>query len=1741
MTVAAVFAALFLAALAFYVRFPQPAERQHRAPFKADYTEDALLARLTPDGLDAQMAAIDKAGAPADVRQIGRLSGSPGFANTEKLILETFAEAGLSVTCQEFRVVVPVTDYCEVLGEDGKPLPDVQLFPFQPCGLTPTVLPESGLCGNLILAESTELKYLAGQEPSNSIVLTYLDSCGGWPALASVGVKAVIVMEDEESKKLRANPDARGAWENLFNANEVAYPRFFARGPLGRYAGQRLTLRCKVTWQERCVRNLVGLLRGAGQADEALVLTAFYDSTSVVPDLAPGAESAVSLAAFLQYVKALTPYQGKLKRDVLFVATAGHFQSLAGVSRLMESIGHYGVGEQPAQRFERDRQEAIQKLGYASMAQNLLKDGTFQAETHPGAVRSRWMQHDGAFRKWFEKRLLATLGEINLEFKEAVLTARLSYLRAGSPVFRDGFEARYANDAERADAANSHPLLRIFLKAQALDNRSGNLMALPLWELVSRAEFTQWRVRERLLRQMTALVAYHSQELREIDGRIAMRDLFARYARTLTLNLELSSGGHRVARDLSVQCGSVGRGSVLEPQSSELARAIQEHVPEKDRKPEFEVVSWGEKDSLGSPTRVNIHNTDFVRLESMVWALFGRMGFSVLNYNFLPPRLTTPEDTFAELVCDGVKPQIPVLGKTLLAVAAGRIPFRAIDPDSRKQLISLHGSVFGMAGTGAVYPTHPMAAQTFVRAYPGAGRLVQSDIQATGIRLYPVLKTNPYGEYHWTYVVNFNNRGWGSPFSVDAARFDDHGAICYYKNASAGLQSVYKNQDLSAREVLAHDLAKSRSVNVALFRSHHLEFFDQSNPKTMKGFRRVVYLTRAGLNNPAAARFDSQTAFVEPAATFYFGLVDSASDNDQLETFRAFLTNVDPNEAIKPGEPEIYGRGYLAADYTQITYPQIDAAESMLRTNEKRLRLQKQYGMADALMLDFHKRGREWLEIARQKCVAHDPLAAVLAAGKSLSYAINNHPVIRLKVSHAVIGILWYLFLLVPFVFFFEKLLFGFTDIRQQLLASGFIFLVVFGMLRLFHPAFAMVRSSIMILIGFIMLLLTLLVAFMVGGKFQQNIRDLRRKEGQVEGADINRGGVVGTALMLGLNNMRRRKVRTGLTCVTLVLITFVMICFTSVSSDLVNDEYATGRSPWNGLFLRNRNYMPLTDAEIAAMRQSYGQQFPVRVHSWLTGSLWDNNLQNAEIVIDREFTIGDQKVQKRATVSASVQTEWNEPQFSGLDRKLTPGQRWFPRPPATRAERLEAVGKGLTQKLYVVIPDSAAKQLGIAPEELTNTNVVVTIRGDDYEVLGIFDSLALNAVVNPDGKSILPYDLNAVQTLGKNASGQSIVPEDTRPLTASQVIFVNRQPAPKGGEQTFIASCSVLFPKEKYQLQSGDPVRPAVGFKEQRRLVLDYLERSAAPAYYAISGVTYYGSRMRTRTLAGVLELLIPILIAALTVFNTMRGSVYERRDEIYVYNAVGIAPNHVFFMFMAEACVYAVVGAMLGYLLSQASGRVLMALHMTGGLNMNYSSIETIYASLAIVAAVLLSTILPARSAARLAAPAETREWKMPPVVDDTLSFNLPFTFTQHDRVAATSYFCRWLDAHGEGSAGPFFCGPPKAFLRRGAGATGAARLTPGIEATVWMKPYDLGVSHRMEITLPIDPETQEYVAQIRLTRLSGTLSAWERTTKVFLGILRKQFLNWRAATLEERAEMFGDARKLLLETPIQGQPHG
>jgi hypothetical protein len=440
-----------------------------------------------------------------------------------------------------------------------------------------------------------------------------------------------------------------------------------------------------------------------------------------------------------------------------------------------------------------------------------------------------------------------------------------------------------------------------------------------------------------------------------------------------------------------------------------------------------------------------------------------------------------------------------------------------------------------------------------------------------------------------------------------------------------------------------------------------------------------------------------------------------------------------------------------------------------------------------------------------------------------------------------------------------------------------------------------------------------------------------------------------------------------------------------------------------------------------------------------------------------------------------------------------------------------------------VLVPDNMATRLGIAPEEVDAAPVQIQINGLPFRVAAIFTADSLQSLTDVDGAGLLPFDIEKMAELVQTPRG--IVAETTDPhIPASEVIIAPLRDLGLGLEYSSAK-------RSREIIASAAVSMPATGYRQAQKEIIKFMEQTGQPVHYGLDGIAYKGRRTREFTLRGILDLVLPLLIAALTVLNAMRGSVYERRDEIYVYNALGIAPRYVFFMFFAEACVYAVVGCVLGYVLSQGVGRGLAAMGLGEGMNMTYASLATIYASLTIFGATLLSSYYPARQAMAVAAPAEEAGWSLPEPQGDELAFDVPFTFAGHERIGIIAFFHRYLVDHGEGSAGRFFAGPPSVGLAGGAlGPTEAARVVPRLETTIWLKPFDLAVSQQVWIALPFDPETSQYKAHITIRRLSGTLESWLRLNRSFVRLFREHFLHWRAVPADDREELYREARGLI-----------
>jgi len=1669
----AIFLALTAASIGIYLAAFAPKRPAPVVVPYDGYDKRPMDEALSPDSIRAEMDAILACGS--------RFQGQPGFHRARELVRKAFSDANLEIHEHLQKTAAPRTLKREILDMDGRPLPDVEIFPFMPNHFQPIVTPEEGLRGRLTVVSNETLRSCERFDDSIAVIDPEDPPEGfglNWIPYAQLGFRAVIVAHREGLDKIRWH-----TMNGMRSSTPVNFPRLAATDGIYRHEGELVTLHVRTVWDEVEDRTLVGAMPSAIPAREAVVITAFCDAPSYLPDLAPGVPGAVNMAVQMALLKALKHYQDdpNRKRDIIFVNYSSHMMACISVDRLTALLGHALSREEARIWLDNERSENDAALRAVSEAAACFEDPRFFEDRE--FTEEKLNALDPAARDVLLEELRYVLNTVILELSERQLQARLAFIRAGeenlaSPEFKAYRAAK--RDYDDAMTMAGFPPAKLLDEEEKTRMREGRDGAGFL-----AAHQIPRRCRERL----RELADYHAWRREQIAQSLDINSLFQKYERVIPVGSFLQPADPEKVKGETfthymghgVESYSPLQGPII----SDLILSVFQRV-----KPAANIVY--------EPFRNRDHNNwasqsiKNVPVDAGLWNGVGHPAFVFVNtdrsdsYSAFSAPVELPYMRKIETMQESLR----ILGRTVLALVYGEGIF---ETPVKGGSTPYSGRVFISNVGRSIVPNYPLKHALFGHK-GGSGSFEQP-----GYYAYPFLFTDVYGRYSLPYcklaMVPWPITG----YSPEAVGFDEQGLIRYVKDEGPQGQSIYKSINVGV-------WGDRRNINIVVFRAAPVTLLDLINPQSLKSYTGWGFLTKEGLApvtkyNIFGSANGIVTAFLEPDRRFFVSLKAGAPENELVQTERAFLLNVDES-FTPPPDREIDGRGYLAADTPFLLDVPAHAARSMLLVNGRRLDLQNRYGMADERTRTFHERSRKLVEESLSPGTPKHE--AILKQRDAVTYATLNHPVLRRSISEAVLGIVWYLGLLVPFVFFFEKLVFGFADIRKQIAAQAAIFLTIFVLLRLLHPAFQMIRSSLMILLGFIIMLIAGGITILFAGRFQENLEEIRQKRGRVSAAEINRLGVLGTAFALGLNNMHRRIVRTGLTCATLVLITFAMICFTSVHSDIVNTATAIGRAPYQGLLIKREKMAPISDAELFALRTKYGHRFTVATRRMVVGSQgWDRINYNPDIEAVYEPSEG---IPRKTPIASCMEFDPEEPLRNQI--RLLTSRGWF----------TKNLVKELKETPPVLIPSTVAGALGITPSLVDSTNVIITLNSQRAVVYGIFDPVSLAEIRDMDGRDLLPFDIEGMRTV--QIVGGSVLAEDSDPrLNAERIIITP-------------SDFCVTGTRGQRRLVSVAVEMPNLSYKQARQEIDRYLEQSGQSTYYGLDEIAYKGKRARERSLAGALELIIPLIIAAMTVLNTMRGSVYERKDEIFVYNAVGIAPRYIFAMFFSEAFVYAVVGSVLGYILSQGAGRVLTALGWTGGLNMTFTSVHTIYASLAIMAAVFFSTLFPARAAMQIAMPAEEIGWTLPEPEGDRMSFDLPFTFDPADRIAVLAFFNRYFTDHGEGSSGKFFSGTPAARISDKLDPLAGDGYIPELATTIWLKPFDLGVSQELAISMPTDPATGEFIARITLTRLSGSRESWLRLNTSFVSLIRRHFLYWRAVSPDERKAMFAEARSMLEE---------
>ena len=787
------------------------------------------------------------------------------------------------------------------------------------------------------------------------------------------------------------------------------------------------------------------------------------------------------------------------------------------------------------------------------------------------------------------------------------------------------------------------------------------------------------------------------------------------------------------------------------------------------------------------------------------------------------------------------------------------------------------------------------------------------------------------------------------------------------------------------------------------------------------------------------------------------------------------------------------GVGFNLSLGRMVPYASLQSTKDMWRLDDIRIERMRDFAIENPRLDALHQRSKVAMEQAEQAMADLDWGLYAKHIREALGLEYRAYPDVRGTQNDIISGLVFFVALLVPAAFFAERLLFAAPDIRRQLGYFALIMFVIWMILAQVHPAFELAHPVI-VLLALLVMVMALFVITLVVSRFNAFMTELRQRAAGTASGDLSRSGTAYIAFMLGISNMRRRVLRTGLTLATITILTFTVLSFTSFKPEIQFVGFEKDWAPqYNGILLHDIHWWSWEPPHYDYLFSHFGESGTVVPRTWMT------------MGFEEEGYIPMRHAGREADGLGVLGFTPEEPQVTGIDKALIAG-RWFIEP--------------YEQSTILAAP--IAEQLGVSVEAVDRgEGPEVRVFGKPWKVVGIYDPLAFEETRDLNNEPMTP---------AKEQFEQFNLPGMDQMFLLNDMFFFETDV--DIGYEHLPASRLAIMPYAQLESMGAWLMSIAVAFDEGvdgRQLIEDYLTRSSFRLFVGIPDEkgdmrTYAYSSIGVTSMEGLGALIIPMLIAALIVLNTMMGAVYERFREIGVYSSVGLAPIHIAFLFIAESCVYGVLGVVLGYIFGQVGAKVLLVLDLLGGVSLNYSSTAAISSALLVIVVVLVSSIYPARVASQMAVPDVVRRWQLPEPEDDVWRFPFPFTVNVNAVESLCGYLHNYFSSYGHESVGQMYTERTRIVIDETAGARQYA-----VQLLLWLAPFDMGVSQYIQFTTAPTDNPGILEIQLYIERVSGPVAFWQRLNLGFMLELRKQFLVWQTLEAEIQEEHTQHCREI------------
>ncbi|HBC88453.1 MAG TPA: hypothetical protein DCZ94_16010 [Lentisphaeria bacterium] len=1708
---------------------------------------------LAEDGMIAQIRSdAGKFCATSD-----RSVGSEDARKTGDFIISTASSLpNVKVFVQEFPVIVPHTIKSEIRIGQGGFAGSHRIYPVWPDNVRLKTTPPEGISGTPIYIGKGEFQEIPGSSIRGQIAVMEMSAYGfgNWWRAFDFGATAVILLgSGEDTLSL---PTDMPFYKPRFYLPEGKLADALRRGEI-----KNATVFCSQEWKTVNARNIITvvgkpalsasskeghhflwkpvnektMLALTGKKDAStnpvLVIAACYDAISIVPDLSPGAYNAVNSSFLLNLLRNFSVHPPERPAVIAFVEGYGinqlgmrqlmamlsldpeditrkSYEELLAkqlaeyekASSLVDGLGKDGLGAL-LKLHDRKKYEILQRYVKDELSPEIinLKDET-------GKLRLLITKVDGEEREKAKADLAvktARLEILNRLLCQIIINGKID------PDLNDEALKVWASLCKRVDSQLESMKNRSGYFSRLDEIRSGILKlaglessakyAFPfiigiditdagcnvgpaLWckhlevnELEASREFTRW---------MTSFITDPAKELAGISqeqlSELGIDQGNIKSLISSFMNTEAVDGGsfERLIRsrlptlsqekmDIIIHKIKLSRsegGAAGEAISNTLKDEILDLTQEEMQRLTKSVMNRQSMEDSSAPESFMPEGVGLLTSQANG---FGMQGVTWSTLEGIRSRFDTPQDTFENLNWKRLEPQLRLTSIVLTSILNSRsFKAKAGEDSGWPRWRMPYGTVVGESVAGTIPKT------------PEAGLLVNyTNVnwwspcnKVRGVRGMEMARTDADGTFMFPPVRIPND--WRTEWKrLNAYMLSDDGRIVrgisdINTTVVGNLSSVFS---LRSRPPM-------KPLRAVMFEGVELEGPVIKDPRYQCQLNEYKLFDVGRGGTPKRYNF-----------RFAFGRMTGLLQKDtrwQLifrigSSNRMALMNV-PEDAAKGliSLREALSVGYRV-DEVLPALPEEISATDFYRIDEWRLRNLESAGVVCRSIRNIHAETNEWFKKAEEARKNDDGAAIKRSASAALANEIRVYHAVQNQADDVSRGAIFLLLLLVPFSIAMERLLFASAGIGRQIVLSSTVFFLMSGLLSSFHPGFRITSQPIIILLAFSVLLLSLIVIVMVFQKFKGDMEEMQRGSlAEASGAQINRAGVIFSAIWLGIANMRKRLLRTILTGFTIVLITFSLLCFTSSSS--YQDKRVTtlekcGRQNAPGILIQHPAMRALDTEMEENIRNFLGYKYGTSGRYWIvqTNPNWRLHVRNplTNKLAALKGGLGLYPSESKIGVISKYLPDWDK--FVGGD------------------------GCYLTR--------NTAEQLELKPGDKVN------VAGRELALIGTFDSKDfVQKGRKLDGNPLVPIDftiekdngsLNQKAVEGEMASGNMFAASDAfRYASPDEIIIIPALLARKMGAS--LRSIAVECTAEN-----------AAQIADNLMKLLVY------PVYYSTGGEVK--AIVSTPLLPKApRKLLIPIIIAALIIFNTMLNSIAERRKEIHIYSSLGLAPNHIGVLFLAEALTYGMMGSVFGYVAGQGIATVLTNFNLMGGITLNYSGSNVIMTMGLVLLVVTLSSIVPAVMAAKVASPSSDLDWRVPKPKDGVISDLLPFTVNSHASHGLVSFLFEYIDAHRDGAIGNFTS--DKLVVKEG---DSDGHIT--VEGVVWLSPYDLGV--RQDFSIQIAPTGVEDICSLKifLRREAGEERSWWRLNRVFIGDLRKQLLGWRNVSSERMLKYVAEGR--------------